>query len=77
MTTLKQKYQPVLALVNEFAMQKARVWEEAGKLHIQAVVEKPEERDAIAGKIAELAGDMPADLVARIVADFEGDMESI
>ena len=73
MTTLEKKYKPVLELVNDLAVNESRVWQEDGKLHIQAVVRKPEQRETIADLIAEISGDMPADLVARIDAENQAD----
>ncbi len=68
MPNLKEKYQPVLEMVADVAVNDPNVWEEDGKLHIQAHVEDPEDRETIAHLIAEISGDMPADLVARIDA---------
>lgn len=64
--TLREKYQPVLQLVKDYAAEGGEIWEEDGMLHILASVETTYERDVIREKIVELSGDVPPDLTAEI-----------
>jgi len=66
MTTLRQKYEPVLQLVKDYAAQGGEVWEEDGMLHIRATVETAYERDSIREKIIAIGGDVPPDLEAEV-----------
>jgi hypothetical protein len=66
MTSLQQKYQPVIQLVKDYANQAGEIWEENQMLHIRATVETSLERDLIREKIEEVNGTYPPDLEAEI-----------
>ena len=67
---MKAKYQSVLDLGQELAIQNGDVKEENGKLHISGTAKNQYEKNLLWDKIKEIGGDNPADLVADInVAD--------
>ncbi len=67
---MKAKYQSVLALGEELAIENGDVKEENGVLHVTGVAKNQYEKNLIWDKIKEVGGENPADIVANIeVAD--------
>lgn len=67
---MKAKYQSVLALGEELAIQNGDVKEENGVLHVTGVAKNQYEKNLIWDKIKEVGGENPTDIVANIeIAD--------
>lgn len=64
--TLREKYQPVLQLVEDYSISGEEVTEADDMLAIRAVVETTYERDVILEAIKEVDGDAPSALRASI-----------
>jgi len=67
---MKAKYQGVLDLGEQLAIQNGDVKEENGVLHVTGTAKNPYEKNLIWDKIKEIGGENPADIMADIqVAD--------
>ncbi|KGL63119.1 LysM peptidoglycan-binding domain-containing protein [Polaribacter sp. Hel1_85] len=67
---MKAKYQEVLELGQELAIQNGDVKEENGILHVTGTAKNQYEKNLLWDKIKEIGGDNPADIMANIeVAD--------
>ena len=67
---MKAKYQEVLDLGQELAIQNGDVKEENGVLHVTGTAKTPYEKNLLWDKIKEIGGENPSDIMANIeVAD--------
>ena len=67
---MKAKYQGVLNLGEELAIQNGDVKEENGVLHVTGTAKNQYEKNLLWDKIKEIGGDNPTDIIANIeVAD--------
>ncbi len=67
---MKAKYQSVLDLGQELAIQNGDVKEENGVLHVNGTAKNQYEKNLLWDKIKEIGGDNPSDIIADIkIAD--------
>ena len=63
---MKAKYQEVLDLGQELAIQNGDVKEENGVLHVTGTAKTPYEKNLLWDKIKEIGGENPSDIMANI-----------